>query len=161
MAVDWKVPLLVVLLFGVLFPPMQKHIQKINLKLEEAKIKLLVHQDLLAHRDDYLLLQKEMELKGEGFWGSRHVGDFLAELEKVAKEAGTPLLRLEPARTQGESIMVQLQVDGTMNAIGKLIYQSLRLPGLVSLEGLSLSEGSTSDILQADILISRRTVGEK
>lgn len=162
MSIDWKIPAVALIVFAVLFPRIQDQTASVNLRLEEAKKKLLVQQDLLDHREDYLLIQKEWEMKGENLWGSFQPGDFMGELEAVSKQTDVPIVRMEPLAPNPESpLALQLQIESSMNAIGKFLYQALRLPGRVSVDQLILREASTPGVLQADILISRKTAEQK
>ena len=163
--IDWKTPLATLILCLLLVPQFQNRTHAVNQRIEAAQKRLLLSKDLISRRDDYILMRKELEVRGESLWTGGEAGDLLSELQAISKEQNLPIMNMRNATAksaEGEDLIaVELELQGSMAAVGGFIYRALRLPGIVTLEKLSLSEGHDAGGVQAQFLISRKTIGPK
>ena len=165
-SLQWKVPLAVLLLTGLLLPFLKGAIDAAELKIAAAKKRLVFSEDLSQNYQYYADSQNELKAKGVTLWGSGEIGDFLAELEKVSKEAKIPILNTKPYGVgemgNRDSIGVQLEITGSTTGIVKFIYEVLNLPGLIAVEKLNLrEEGTQEGELLAQVVISRAVYNRK
>lgn len=161
-SLNWKTPLLVILIFGVLFPKIKGSTESASEEIQRAKRKLVEAQDLVRHRQDYEKWREELEARGESVWGSSEIGDFLAELEAVSKKTGVSILNLKPYTFERSpsknSIGAALEIEEEMKSVGKFLYEILRLPGAIAIERLSISEPiGASHRLSVELVVSRKT----
>ena len=163
---DWKIPAIALGLFILVFPTIREETEKADVQIKIVKARWAALQDLMEHREQYQHWQKEIAEKGESLWGSTEIGDFVAELQSVSGAAGVPLLYLRPRAQEGAgeiaAMDAEIGIEGNMSALGKFLYEVLRLPGLMTIEKLVLSEADRAQgTLSAQLLISRKFPASK
>ena len=159
---NWKLLLGCVILFVAVFPRIQGNAETLQGRIRLRKSELAMAEHLIRHRDEYERWRREMEEKGASLWGSPNPADLLAELQQVSAETGVPILDIQPQAGGGQDsnrqIRAEFEIEGEMIALGKFIYHALRLPGMMAVEKLSLSDsGRGNGQLTAEIMVSRKT----
>ena len=158
----WQLTLALAILFLILFPRLHTASRGADAQIEKAKSELLFVQGLKANRHRYEDLQRDLEKRGEILLGSSEIGDFLSELETVSKNTGVPISNSQPHHFgEGDSgaqnaIGAELEIEGAMTSLMRFVYETLRLPGVVTVERLSLSPNRNNIALISQVLVSRK-----
>lgn len=160
MPFDWKVPFILAGLFFLISPTITKRTDHLDAAIEQQKAQLAVIKEVNQHQSEYQKIKSEMESKGESSWGSREVSDFLAELQNVSSKTQTSLIYLRPAAESGppeeKKISAEVSLESDMKTVAKFLYEALELPGLMSIDRLTLSGEDVPGRVSAQIYLSRK-----